>query len=364
MNSFYNQGERVEISRSPSDALFVIDSADRSSSSSSTGQPLAVPNTQPYNNFRLQKPQNMVQGGFTRLQLTEVNFPYAIPNVNSYTYSFWVQCINPTGGATITQQVAIGDGTDTGYFSGQELAGTVKLIMNGVTCAAINSAIGVAWDVEYKPESSSYVSQSGGFVISAVVSAGPTPFAFKVFPCDPRTLPAPTGTGTSSIPSKSLLTIMGFNPLSNWGYLSSLTTSKQSLYAPLSYTSYIDVVSSKLTYYQNVQDSSSKTTSFGSIICRIYVANETSDAGSQGFWYNGAVDAAFNPVRYVATLPPGSTPFLIHRQFVCPKSFKWDGNQAIDWLDIKLYDDAGQPLFYDPNYAFPDFQITFKCTED
>jgi hypothetical protein len=123
-------------------------------------------------------------------------------------------------------------------------------------------------------------------------------------------------------------------------------------------------VSSKLTYNQRVQDSSSKTTSFGNIICRIFIANETSDAGSQGFYYDGTADAPFNPVRYVATLPPGSSPFLIHRQFMCPKSFRWDMNQAVDWLDIKLYDDAGNPLFYDPNFSFPDFQITFKCTED
>ena len=356
MNSLYNQGERVDITRSPSDALLVIDSADRSSSTSATGEPLSIPSTQPYNNFRLQRPQNLVQGGFTRLQLTEINFPYAIPNINKYTYAFWIQCNNPTGGAIINQKIALGLQTDTAFTQGRDLALALKSIMNGL--AAISTDIGVAWDVQYLPESETYVSQNGGFVINAIISAGPTAFPFSLYPCDPTTV------GTVPIPAKSMLTVMGFNPLTNWNYLTSRTPSKQSLYASLSYTSYIDVVSSKLTYYQRVQDSSSKTNSFGNIICRIFIANETSDTGSQGFYYNGEPDAAFNPVRYVATLPPGSSPFLIHRQFVCPKSFRWDMNQAVDWLDIKLYDDAGNPLFYDPNFAFPDFQITFKCTED
>ena len=352
MNSLYNQNERVDVIRSPSDALLVIDSADRSSSTSATGAPLSIPSTQAYNNFRLQKPQNLVQGGFTRLQLTEINFPYAIPNVNDYTNSFWVQCNNPTGGALIKQKITL----PNGFYQGRTLALTIKGILNLTT--AIASDIGVEWDCQYLPCSETYVSQNGGFIITALITATTTPYPFALYPYDSALV------GVQPIPAKSLLNVLGFNPLSNWDYLITPRPSKASLYSSVSYTSYIDVVSSKLTYYQKVQDSSSKTNSFGNIICRIYIANETSDAGTIGWYYNAASGAPFNPVNYAGTLPPGSAPFLIHRQFVCPKSFRWDMNQAVDWLDIKLYDDAGQPLYYSPNYAFPDFQITFKCTED
>ena len=352
MNSLYNQNERVDVSRSPSDALLVIDSADRSTSTSSTGEALALPSTQPYNNFRLQKPQNLVQGGFTRLQLTEVNFPYAIPNVNTYTNTFWIRCNNPSGGAIIDQQIIL----QNGFYQGQTLAGTIKGILNLSVRIAAN--IGVDWDCQYLPNSETGVSQNGGFIITAFITATTTPFPFALYPFDP------TQVGIQPIPAKSLLNVLGFNPLSNWAYLTTPAPSKSSLYSQLTYTTYIDVVSSKLTYYQKVQDSSSKTNSFGNIICRLYIANETSDAGSVGYYYNADPAALFNPVRYAASLPPGSAPFLIHRQFMCPKSFRWDMNQAVDWVDIKLYDDAGQPLFYSPNYAFPDFQMTFKCTED
>ena len=361
MNSLYNQGERVEVSRSPSDALLVIDSADRSTSTSSTGQALAIPSTQPYNNFRLQKPQNLIQGGFTRLQLTEINFPYAIPNINPYTDTLWVQIVNPTGGAVINQQVTLGDvDTITGLFTpiegmyyGNYLAIALALRLNAIN--AISSDIGVNWQVIYIP-SDTAAAYNGGFQIICRLSSTSEPYPFALYPMDPALV------GVVPIPAKSLLNVLGFDPLTNWTYLTTINPDddlKVSAYAPLSYTSYVDVVSSKLTYYQNVQDSSSKTTSFGSIICRIYVANENSQSPTIGFFYNGT-----SPIRYPSSSPPGSAPFLIHRQFVCPKSFKWDENQAVDWMDIKLYDDAGQPLYISPTRSYPNFQITFKCTED
>ena len=352
MHSLYNRGEDVEITRVPGDSYLVIDSADRSTSTSGTGEALAIPNTQPYNRFRLQKPQNLVQGGFTRIQLTEINFPYAIPNVNPYTDTFWIKCNNPTGGAVITQKITV----PTGFFDGRTLALTIKGILN--LTAPIASDIGVDWDVQYLPNSETYVSQNGGFSIVAFITSTTTPYPFALYPFDPALV------GVQPIPAKSLLSVMGFNPLSNWDYLTTPRPRKDSLYSQLTYTTYIDVCSSKLTYYQNVQDSSSKTNSKGGMICRLYIANETSDAGTVGYYYNGDPAAVFNPVKYAGTLPPGAAPFLIHRQFVSPKSFKWNKNTAIDSVDIQLYDDAGQPLWFSPNYAFPDFQITFKCTED
>ena len=341
----------MEVTRSPSDALLVIDSADRSTSTSSTGDALSIPNTQPYNNFKLQKPQNIVQGGFTRLQLTEVNFPYSIPNINPYTNTMWVRIINPTGGATIDAQVTLGGSSPIeGMYYGSNLAVIIAARLNAI--AAISSSIGIAWAVTYVPNDPT-ASYNGGFQISASLVSTSAPYPFALYPFNPALI------GTVPIPRKSLLSVLGFDALSNWANITTPTSLKFSSYAPLTYTSYIDVVSSKLTYYQNVNDASSKTNSFGNIICRIFVADETSTSPSIGIVYNGTTT-----VRYQTTQPPGSAPFLIHRQFVCPKSFKWDENQAIDWLDIKLFDDAGQPLYINPDRSYPDFQITFKCTED
>jgi hypothetical protein len=358
MHSLYNRGEDVAITRVPGDAYLVIDSADRSSSTSSTGEPLAAPYTQPYNNFRLQKPQNLVQGGFTRLQLTEVNFPYAIPNINPYTDTMWIRIINPTGGATIDQKVQLNNGSPNfatgtplvGMYYGNFLAAALGTQLNNL--AAISSSIGITWGVIYVP-SDIAASYNGGFQIICTLTSTGAEYPFALYPSNP------TSIGVQPIPAKSLLNVLGFNPLSNWTYLTTPSSVKFSAYAPLSYTSYIDIVSSKLTYYQNVQDSSSKTNSKGGVICRLFVTNDNSANPTVGYFYNGTT-----AVRYQSTLPAGSAPFIIHRQFVCPKSFKWNKNTAIDTVDIQLYDDVGQPLYISSDGTYPDFQITFKCTED
>jgi len=349
MNSLYNQDEKVAIDRSPSDALLLINSADRSSSTSATGQPLAVPLTQPYNNFRLQKPQNMVQGGFTRLKLTEVNFPYAIPNVNDYTNSFWVLVQPVPGGPLIGAEITV----PNNFYYGSTLAFVTQGKMN--LTAALSTSIGVTWNIDYVPNDS-VAAYNGGFNINAYFTATPdTGVPFALYPGSPADI------GTKPIPKKSLLTVMGFNPLTNWNYMTSLTTSKFSLYAPMSYTSFVDVVSKKLTYFQKVADGTTNVNGQSEVICRIYIADEISLSPQISILYTGG-----SPDRgqYQTTLPVGSAPYLIHRQFMCPKSFRWNENTAIDWFDIALYDDVGQPLYIDPDRAYPDFQITMKCTED
>lgn len=354
MNSVYNAGEKVEVTRSPADAYLVMDSADRSSSTSQTGQPFSIPQTQPYNNFRLQKPQNMVQGGFSRMQLTEVNFPYAIPNINPRTNSFWLV----TG--ALTAQITF---NAEGFFDGRTLAEALAYPQVGATPAgglmntnAIigTAATGITWAVTYLPNGFTNSTQGGGFTMSGFSTV---PIAFALYPFDPASI------GFAPIPAKSMLTLMGYNPFTNWTYLTTPSLFKISTFAPMSYTSYIDVISNKLTYWANVSDASTKTNSVSGIICRLFISNEASSAGSVGYYYNQDSPLVSKGVRYQVEVPAGSQPFVIHRQFVCPKQFRWDGVTAIDWLDIQLLDDIGQPLYF-PDEGLPDFQITFKCTED
>jgi hypothetical protein len=342
MNSFYNMGEKVDVARPPSDAYLVLDSADRSTSSSATSLAFGPPPTQPYNNFRLQKPENLIQGGFTRLQLTEVNFPYAIPNVNERNNQFWI--LAQVGPTQYIAQIIVPEGT----YAGNELAFVLLGLMN--LDAVIGTAItGITWSVQYSPVATTF--GRNGFVMAG---AGVGFTGFALFPLNPVLIPTTT---TAQLPLKTLLDVLGFNTLSNWGYITQLAVQKISSWAPLTYTKYIDIASSKLTYYANVKDSSTKTGSGAGIICRLYISNETSDY-SIGYFYNGTT-----PVKYTATPPAGSEPFMIHRQYMSPKQFKWDKETAVDWIDIQLLDDVGQPL-YVPSQGLPDFQITFKATED
>ena len=358
--SLYAGDDAGKTSRPPSDAFLVLDSADRSSSSAAPGSVGVIPSTQPYNNFRLQKPENLVQGGFTRLQLTEVRFPYAIQNVNETNSSFWVV----VRGAAADLKAKIDIGVQTASLSGSQIAGEVEALL--VANATIGfAALGVTWQCVYLPDPPIGPAFPGGFSIR-LQSGAVNGYDFSLFPVEP-TLAFPAAPVPSVNPRvKSLLDVMGYATLSNWSYLTNmasnppplLLSSKESAYAPLTYTTYIDVVSDKLCYYANVKDGSTKVASNSNIICRLYLADESSTTPTIGQYWNGT-----NAVAYFTSPPAGSIPFVIHRQFVQPKQFLWNKNTSVDYIDIKLYDDYGN-LLYVPIEGLPDFQITFKATED
>ena len=359
MNSMdlYNMNDKAKTSRASSDSYLLLDSADRSTSTSATGVPLPFPVSQPYNNFRLQKPENLLQGGFTRLSLTEVRFPYAIPNITTLNNSFWVVV------RTNTQDVkakisASGVGTSV---DGKELASQVRASLQA---SAVGTALGMTWSVLYFPNNPVTGYLYSGFSIVTVALANILDFA--LYPVEPtlNVYPAkPTLSRNAKV--KSLLDTMGYNPISNWDDLTALNNttanlvlSKDSSYAPMTYTTYIDIVSSKLTYYQNVKDGTTKAGSRDNVICRLYIADETSTSPTIGQYWDGT-----KAVTYQVNPPAGNIPFVIHRQFKSPKQFMWDKNTAVDWIDIELYDDYGNPLYIPPT-GLPDFQITFKATED
>lgn len=355
MNSIYNEDEKVVVVRNPADANLVLDSADRSTSTSQVGGILPVPQAQSYNNFRLQKGENLMQGGFTRIQLSEIRFPYAIPNVNITNNSFWI--VLRTSTSDIKARIVIP--ADPVFLTGSQIAQYVNFQLN-------NSAVGITtWDATYYPDTpASNTTQGSGFSITTSTSANA--IAFGLYPVQPVLNYPLAPTLSASADNGSLLDVMGYNPLSNWNYLTAFNLvlppetiiSLSSIYAPLTYTKFIDIVSNKLTYYANVKDNSTNRTGLSNIICRLYISDETSTTPTIGKVYNGT-----SLITYAVNPPAGSLPFTIHRQFSNPKCFGWDMNTAIDWIDISLFDDRGRPLYVPPE-GLPDFQITFKCTED
>jgi hypothetical protein len=328
MQSYYNKEEAEVISRPSSTALLVLDSADRvyyDPLGLSGGNPVIGSQytrtgkiDQPYNNFRIQKAQALLQGGFTRIAVTEVCFPYNIPNVNDYTNTFWVTFY--AAGAASREKITIANG----YYDGAALATAVA--------AALNAAYaGYTWTVDFNA--------SNGFDISCVLTAGSVPQQFSLFNFDPLT-------NASNIVNTGLLDVMGFNPASNYYYCAfggvAPSFKLSSVGASLQYTKYIDIVSSKLTYYQNVSDSSSRRTGGSNVICRLYISN------------NLALASAFSPL-----------PYVIERQFTYPKQVKWDKDTQIDWVDIQLLDDSGRALYYnDQTLMSGDFMITLLASEN
>lgn len=356
MQSLYNKHEDVQVQRVASDALLVLDSADRSSSSATPGtSTLAIPQTQPWNQFRLQKPENLVQGGFTRLQLTEINFPYAIPNiVPGRTDSLWVKIQTPAVPGGGVAQIVL-SAFENFFLSGPEIATELTIALNADPVVGTGGPDAMVWTVVYNIT-------NGFFTVGSVTKS------FCLYPVNPNLMTiGPSGTPTATtvaIPKTSLLSMMGYDYYNSWGGVLQYTGPAGifvSSYATLTFTQYIDIVSSRLTQYQKVKDGSTKVASTNNIICRLFIADENSALPQVGVYYNSTTSL---PVTYQQGSQPGSRPFNIHRQFQAPKSFLWDKNTAVDWCDITLLDDEGQLLYYYENGIPPDFQITFKCSED
>jgi hypothetical protein len=90
------------------------------------------------------------------------------------------------------------------------------------------------------------------------------------------------------------------------------------------YTPYIDICSPSLCQAQYVRDgNTNQNTIRRDLIARVYIASEVS--------------------TYTAD-PPGTRPFIIHRQFKNAKIMKWTAERSIDSIDLALYDQYGQPL--------------------
>jgi hypothetical protein len=318
------------ISHQGANGQLVISSADR------TKGTWAYPNQQPFNRFTINKGFPVQQGQIMSVKLTEVRFPYAIPNVNEYNNMFFIQVRSTPGRVIIVP---------TGFYTGVSLATTINALVALVYP-------GVAPVLVYNPD--------GTYTWSGATTASTDDFALlPVFsvPADP----ANPGAGvlneylTTPISTPCLLSVMGFNP--TYEDFTVMANGHNSAVAPLIYTSYIDICSDVLTQFQDLPDASTATPNQQHVICRLYIANETSTV---------LQDASGNP------LYPGMAPFVIHRQFYNSKVMKWNSQNSIDRVDLQLYDDAGRSLYQGTRgdalgnrnvCTWDNFQITFHSAE-
>ena len=302
------------ITHNGANAQLLISSRDR------FGGTNQAPLTQPYNKFVIQKGFPVQQGQIMSVKVSEIMFPYEIPNINEYNNLMSLA----VGG--VNQTIIV----PTGFYTGTSLASTI----NGITALL------------FPGHSPTLVFNSDGTftwtAASALVADNISLWPLYSIGQDPLNAYL-----TQPVTSASLLSVMGFNfAYQDYTVGSQYQFSGQ---APMVYTQYIDIKSNVLTQYQDVTDVTTATPNLAHIICRLYIANEVSTVG---------VDASGNPVY------PGMNPFVIHRQFKNPKVMKWNNQNSVDRVDIELYDDQGRLLrLPQNNTGYTDFQITFQSSE-
>ena len=347
----------------------------------------SAPQTQPYNNFRVQTlGGNIIQGQINKIRVAEIMFPYNIPTIvtgqNDTMAVFFQRFIVGTGaGLPIPLFVTI----PGGYHTGTELAAALQTAVDTASASGVSAGIpgwppgviAVTFDARdqaivlrnttvYDGTTVGAVNYFFGWAPDTPVTALPNlpnPNSFNLqdltftmgfrnyFSSYPVTIVPPTTVYVNCI---APLNYPGAGTFAGINYASYANAVVGAQYTGR-YTDWIDICSPALCQAQYVRDGNTNQGSIHrDLICRLYIASEVSTF-------------LLDPV--------GSRPFVIHRQFKNAKVMKWTAERSIDAIDIQLYDMYGQVLPTPVNFTLltpiaqtatsgaADFGITFLVDE-
>jgi len=328
---------KAVISETASTSLLVLNSADRYQNSTVGPNDTFLTAPLPWNKFLLQRPQQLLGAFAKRLNITEVRFPWAIPNISVLNNSFYLE--NITTPATTLISIP------PSFYTPAEIV------------AAITSAFTTAVPTVGNRPTITYDAINQRYTITNPVGSTET-YSLQ---CTTESINGFTYSEYTGSPW--LLKTLGFT-LQQVNNISVLEPGDFITGEPTlsQYTNYVDIVSQRITTYVKVKDGSSSNSTSQNLICRLYADDET----SMPYLFDGTG----NPV------PNTCRPFTIYRQFKCPKSVRWNPDATVDWLDISVLDEYGDlvPLPSLPSKtlgvladfpgSYPDFQITVLVSED
>lgn len=304
----YKSRDPAITQRPPSTSLLAIDSEDRftdySGARAVSRVGYNVLNATPYN-FTISKAESLLNGFLTRLAVTEINMPWAIPNINIKTNT--IQWSAQVGSAPVTTGVIT---LYTGFYTPSQLAAAFQTAVRFAT--GINTftiTYGNTLSAQGNTPSFAYRTGTPG----TDIAFAPMPYNTTVYPYNSNT--------------KQLFDLLGFINASN-SILAEFAI--QNRFTFCQSFRYVDVVANVLTYNQSLKDTMSQAIARDSL-CRIYLGDANLpgnvDPSAPGF------------------CPPGCAPFTIYRNFATPKQIQWLGNQPVPGkLEFQVYDDTGDLL--------------------
>lgn len=371
------QAVETKVARNPATQYLVINSKDRNQTSSTGNY-----NRQPWNQFRLQRPQALMQTYATRMLVSEINFPWCITNVNVLNNKFWILAPSDAVGNPVTLfEVELFPGYYTANGANiTSITEALNTLLSNLPGAAdfgtVTPLLGGTGQIDLPPLVG--INDDNSITWTAEPSL---PSAFNLFFYNPNGLTVSTiPPEVSYYTNPSLLLLMGMEYQQVNG--NTVVVDGETLTGnptTLQYTQYIDIVSDKLHQYTTNRDGNSDNFFSRNLLCRLYISDESSNivqavqssVTSPG---GGApITTTSTPVQFI---PGVNGPFIIHRQFKNPKAVMWNKEASVDWLDIAIYDEFGNlvPLGstvvksaankVPANPTFPDFQITLLASEN
>jgi hypothetical protein len=298
----YSARDEAITQRPTSTAILAIDSEDRFKDYDDA-RAITGANRSPYS-FSINKNQSLMNGFFTRVGVTEVVFPWVIPNINIFTR-----------GINVTYDIGAGPQNNVillelGFYTPSQIAAQIQTAVRALAPALGDLG---SFTMTYGVLTSSPYNTAQRPIFEYGFTAAPSTIAFS-----PATTLDPK--------RKQLFDLLGFTTTNSTlaGYGKGNDTYCQT-------TRYIDIVCSQLTANQSLKDTMSQVVA-RDVLCRVYVGDA---AGVQSTVLPSS--ATF--------CPPGCMPTTIYKDFAQPKQIQWIPNQPVPgYLQFDVYDDAGFAL--------------------
>lgn len=309
--------------RPPAYAQLLVDSLDRYKTSAPPVASNGI-NTSPTSssNWTLYLNNNSLNGLFTRLAVTQINFQWNLPTIIAgYNNKFKVVVF--TGVVGQEYDIVLGEG----YFTPTTMATAIQNALN------IDAAAAGTWTCLFTQD---YI-----FEITLVPTNVGDEWVMA---------PGLQDNSADSLIIQRCRETLGFSG----GYMAkSISAATQTSAVPTMLpTRFIDIVSSYLTKYQRAKDNTSLSTGrVSNVIARIYP------------------QAPNTTTPLTATSSIGSQPFNLLVDYNTPKYITWSPDESLAAIDFQLIDDLGYQLpsgstSVDYLDATCEYQLTLLATEN
>jgi hypothetical protein len=301
--------EQVVTQRTPQNAFLLIDSNDR----------YLLKNDGEYDNINPINPNDIYIshqklngfGEIKRVFVSDIYFEWRTPNINIRNQIFQLRINGVDYYLTVPED----------FYKPSELALAMQTIANGATGFRT-------------------IASQGGIPVYSAVGQ---PWTFVTDAIGRFTITATGATFTT----ETLTNVTGYESNLNnlMNYLTPVlpVATYRGGIADLTYTKYIDFVSTNLTKHQRLKDALTQF-NYTNIIYRLYLNNENQLPITDDTYFS-------------------SRPSNIYRQIANPKTIMWNKNEMISAIDIKLYDDGGELLYIPEDEWEADYFLTMQLSE-
>jgi len=336
-----NARQHTQQIRTSSTSLLVTDSEDRDA----TVNDSRLVSSNPYD-YTITKSESIMNGFFTRIGVTEVVFPWVIPNINPKTNRITVN-VQVGANPAVSRTLVINQGFNKPSEIATAMQAGIRALWNDVATMAGFTMVYGTVPIVGVGNSIVPIFAYATNDITTLISFTPVAYNTPTYNFPPST--------------RQLFDILGFS-LSNaaTGYAGNevLTTGNIGGYTYCVPIRYVDVICTQLTYNQSLKDAMSQTV-VNDTLCRIYVTVPGTTQSTVS-----CADPTF--------CPPGCAPTVLYRDFASPKQIQWIPNQPVPgYLKISVLDDTGSPLGTSDPFSGPgktlnktDWSLTLQVTEN